>query len=75
MVKPEYPEEARKRRISGKVILEAEIRADGTPGSITVREGIAGWPAFGEKAIEAVKQWRFKPALVVSPAGSIPTHR
>jgi len=44
------------------VIIETEVRPDGTAGSITVKEGIPGYPAFDEKAIEAVRQWRFKPA-------------
>jgi len=61
IVRPEYPEDARKAGITGRVILETEVKPDGTPGNITVKEGIPGFPAFDEKAIEAVKQWRFKP--------------
>ncbi len=61
IIKPEYPEDARKKGITGKVIIEAEVKPDGTPGNITVKEGIPGYPAFDDKAIEAVKQWRFRP--------------
>jgi TonB family protein len=61
-VLPEYPEDARKGGISGKVMLEVLVREDGTAGSITVKNGIPGYPSFEDEAIKAVRQWRFKPA-------------
>ena len=61
IVRPEYPEDALDVGITGKVIVEAEVRPDGTPGKITVKDGIAGYPAFDQAAIEAIKQWKFKP--------------
>jgi protein TonB len=61
IVTPAYPEDAREAGITGKVIIEAEVKPDGTPRKITVKEGIAGYPAFDQAAIEAVRQWRFTP--------------
>jgi len=61
IIRPEYPEEARDAGVTGKLLLEAEVNPDGTPGKITIKEGIAGYPGFDQMAIEAVKQWKFKP--------------
>ncbi len=62
---PKYSEEARKAKYQGTVVLQAVITADGRAIEIQVVKG----PGLGleEKAVEAVKQWRFKPAL--GPAG------
>ena len=61
-VEPQYTEEARKARLQGTVILEVEVRSDGTvdPDSITVIQGLG--MGLTEKAIEAVQHWTFKPA-------------
>lgn len=61
-VEPQYTEEARKARLQGSVILEVEVKPDGTvdPDRITVIQGLG--KGLDEKAIEAVQQWTFKPA-------------
>jgi len=58
---PKYSEEARKAKYQGTVVLQAVITPDGRATEIQVVKG----PGLGleEKAVEAVKQWRFKPAL------------
>jgi protein TonB len=58
---PKYSEEARKAKYSGIVFLQAIINEDGRAIEIEVVKG----PGMGleEKAIETVKQWRFKPAM------------
>jgi periplasmic protein TonB len=58
---PKYSEEARKAKYQGTVVLQAVITADGRAIDIQVVKG----PGLGleEKAVEAVRQWRFKPAL------------
>jgi protein TonB len=61
IVKPEYPEEARDAGVTGRVLVEAEVLPDGTPGKIIIKDGIAGYPGFEQMAIEAVRQWRFTP--------------
>ena len=60
-VDPQYSEEARKARYQGTVVLEAIIRSDGTVKILRVVRGLG----FGldEKAIEAVRQWRFRPGM------------
>jgi protein TonB len=62
---PKYSEEARKAKYQGTVVLQAVITPDGRAIEIQVVKG----PGLGleEKAVEAVKQWRFKPA--VGPSG------
>jgi protein TonB len=59
-VEPEFSEEARKAKYQGEVVLSIEIAIDGTPHILRVVSG----PGLGlnEKAVEAVRQWRFKPA-------------
>lgn len=61
IVTPEYPEEARDAGVTGRMLLETEVLPDGTPGKITIKEGIPGYPGFDQMAIEAVRQWRFTP--------------
>jgi TonB family protein len=58
---PKYSEEARKAKYQGTVVLQAVITPDGRATEIQVVKG----PGLGleEKAVEAVKQWRFKPAM------------
>ncbi len=62
---PKYSEEARKAKYQGTVVLQAVITPDGRAIEIEVVKG----PGLGleEKAVEAVKQWRFKPAM--GPSG------
>ncbi len=58
---PEYSEEARKAKYSGTSIVSLIVGPDGLPRNITVSRSVG--LGLDEKAIEAVKQWRFKPAV------------
>lgn len=58
---PEYSEEARKEKYQGTVILYVVIGADGTPRTLRVQRSLG--MGLDEKALEAVKKWRFKPAM------------
>jgi periplasmic protein TonB len=58
-VEPQYTEEARAAKFQGTVTLYAEITPDGTATNIRVLHSLG--LGLDEKAIEAVKQWRFKP--------------
>jgi protein TonB len=59
-VKASYSEEARRANIQGDVLLEVVVRADGTVGSARVTRGL-GY-GLDERAVAAVRQWRFAPA-------------
>ena len=57
-VKPVYPPLARQARIQGAVVLQAIIGKD---GSIEKLRLIGGHPMLSPAAIEAVRQWRYRP--------------
>jgi TonB family protein len=59
-VKPDYTEEARRRNLAGDVEMEIVVRADGSVGSVRLLRGLG----FGldQRAIDAVRQWKFSPA-------------
>ncbi len=57
-VKPVYPQIAKNARIQGAVVLQAEISKGGTIENLRV---ISGHPMLVPAALEAVKQWRYKP--------------
>lgn len=59
-VDPEFSEEARKAKYQGMVVLLIEIGTDGRPHNPKVIE--AAGLGLDQKAIEAVEQWRFRPA-------------
>jgi len=60
-VNPTYPPLARQARIQGTVVLQAQISKD---GSIENLQLISGHPMLAPAAIEAVKQWKYKPYLL-----------
>jgi len=59
-VKADYTEQARRQGIAGEVLLEIVVRRDGTVGDVKLLQGLAG--GLNERAIDAVRQWRFTPA-------------
>jgi protein TonB len=60
-VKPSYPAIAKSARIQGAVVLQAEISKQGTIENLRV---ISGHPMLVQAALDAVKQWRYKPYLL-----------
>jgi TonB family protein len=58
-VEPEYSEEARKAKHAGTVVLYIEVTIDGKADNIRVQHSLG--LGLDEKAIEAVKKWRFSP--------------
>jgi protein TonB len=60
-VQPAYPPLARQARIQGSVLLQALISKGGTIENLRV---ISGHPMLAPSAIEAVKQWRYKPYIL-----------
>jgi protein TonB len=59
--KPIYPPLARQARIQGNVVLHAIIDKDGRVAQLEV---ISGHPLLVQSALDAVKQWRYKPTLL-----------
>ena len=60
-VDPEFSEEARKAKFQGTCVLWLVVGPDGRPRDIRVQRTLG--LGLDEKAIEAVKTWRFDPAL------------
>jgi TonB family protein len=60
-VSPVFPEIARTARVEGVVILEAKVGKDGKVREARVLRSI---PLLDQAAIDAVKQWEYKPFLV-----------
>jgi protein TonB len=60
-IQPNYPPLARQARIQGSVLLQAEISKDGSIQNLRL---ISGHPMLAPAAIEAVKQWKYKPYIL-----------
>jgi protein TonB len=56
----EFSEEARKAKFSGSVQVYLWVEADGTPSHVRVVRGVG--MGLDEKAVEAVRKYRFRPA-------------
>jgi protein TonB len=69
-VSPEYPGLARAARVQGTVFLLASISSEGTVTDLIV---LQGHPLLNDAAIQAVKQWRYKPQLVGGQAMPVQT--
>jgi TonB family protein len=60
-VQPEYPADAKDQRIQGAVVLRVKIDKEGTVADIQL---VSGHPLLAPAAIEAVKQWKYRPYLL-----------
>jgi len=60
-VQPTYPPIARTNRIAGQVVLHALISKNGNIENLQV---VSGHPMLTQSAIEAVRQWKYKPYLL-----------
>ena len=58
---PEFSEEARKAKFSGNVVVSLIVDANGKPRNVHVLRGVG--MGLDEKAVEAVQQYKFKPAM------------
>ncbi|MBI3696152.1 MAG: M56 family metallopeptidase [Acidobacteria bacterium] len=59
-VEPKYTEEAKDAGIQGQVELSVEVEPDGRIHKINVNKSLD--PGLDERAMEAIRQWRFEPA-------------
>lgn len=60
-VKPGYTGEAMRAKIQGVVLMEAVVMPDGTVGNVHITRSLDSVFGLDQKAIEAIKQWRFRP--------------
>jgi TonB family protein len=58
---PEYSEAARKANLQGACVLRVEVGTDGAVHDVRVERSLER--GLDEKAIEAVRSWKFEPAL------------
>jgi TonB family protein len=68
--KPVYPADAKRDRIQGTVTLEVEIAEDGTVRDITSAQGPQ---ELIQSAVDAVKQWVYRPTLLNGQAVAVVT--
>ena len=57
---PGFSDEARHEKMQGTVMMEVVVTADGRAGKIRITKGLG--LGLDERALEAVRNWRFKPA-------------
>lgn len=58
---PAYPEEARSQHIQGTVVLAMEVSKDGSVCDLAL---VSGHPLLAPAALDAVKQWKYRPYLL-----------
>lgn len=69
-VQPIYPHTAMQMRIAGAVQLQAVINKEGGISSVKV---LSGDPILAHAAVDAVKQWKYKPYMLNDEAVEIQT--
>ena len=70
-VEPTYPPLGRQLRREGRVELQALISTDGTIRSLEV---ISGDPLFIRSALDAVREWRYRPTILNGQTVEVDTH-
>ena len=71
-VRPVYTPDAKQRRVEGIVVLSVVVRTDGTVGDAEVTKSLD--PDLDQQAVNAVRQWEFKPATKVQGADRVPVN-
>jgi len=67
---PVYPPLARQAHVQGVVVLDADISKD---GAVETLKAISGHPMLIPAAVDAVKQWRYKPYLLKGQSVAVST--
>jgi periplasmic protein TonB len=70
-VEPQYPKLALLARVFGIVLINAVIGKDGVVKEL---QAVSGHPMLIPAALEAVKQWRYRPYLLNGEPGEVETH-
>jgi len=69
-VNPSYPDQARKKHVQGAVVLRVLI---GDTGTVTDLSAISGDALLVPSALDAVRQWLYKPYLLNGDAVEVET--
>ena len=60
-VEPEYPELAKRARVSGLVVMQVIVNEGGAVEEVKI---VRGHPLLNDAALRAVRQWRYSPYLL-----------
>ena len=63
-INPSYPQEAQKKGIQGRAVVEVVISESGTVAEARVVKEEPAGHGFGQAAVAAARQWRFEPATL-----------
>jgi len=66
--KPQYTSEAMRAKVQGVVEVEAVVMPDGTVGQVQIVRSLDDRFGLDQKAVEAVKRWRFRPGTRMGKA-------
>jgi periplasmic protein TonB len=69
-IEPHYPEIPRRAHIQGDVVLAATIGRDGRIENLHV---VSGHPLLAQAALDAVRQWRYRPYMLGTEAVEVET--
>jgi periplasmic protein TonB len=69
-VEAEFSDEARRAKYEGTVVISLIVDAQGNPQNIRVSRSLG--MGLDEKAVEAVRQYKFKPAIQASSGKPVP---
>ena len=69
-VNPKYPLRAREQNLQGDVVLKVSINKH---GEVTDAKALSGQPILQDAAVDAVKQWRYKPYVLNGEAVDVET--
>ena len=60
-IEPQYTEEASEAELQGTIVMSVEVHPDGRAYNLRLERGLG--MGLDENAMEAVKQWKFQPAV------------
>lgn len=59
---PRYPAKLKSRRVSGRVIVRAEVDENGAVREVSIKES-SGHREMDQAAMDAIRRWRYRPAI------------
>jgi protein TonB len=69
--RPDYTAQAMAAKVEGSVLLEATVLADGSVGNVRVLRSLDERFGLDQKAIEAVRAWRFRPGTYLGRPAAV----